>query len=62
MKSTLLLLIIFVLVSEPSRSQEPGRRVIGRMTEVPVFDGIPDEAAWEDLPRANARHARQWRR
>ena len=49
MKSTLLLLFILILVSEPSMSQEPGRRVIGRMSVAPVFDGIPDEAAWEDL-------------
>jgi hypothetical protein len=49
MKSTLLLLFIFILVAEPVRSQETGRRVIGRMSEAPVFDGLPDEAAWDDL-------------
>ena len=49
MKSTLLLLFIFILAAEPSRAQEPGRRVIGRMAEAPVFDGLPDEAAWDDL-------------
>jgi len=49
MKSTLLLLLLIILVAEPSISQIPGRRVIARMAETPVFDGMPDEAAWDNL-------------
>jgi hypothetical protein len=49
MKSTLLLFFMIILVAGPSRSQVPGRRVIGRMSEAPVFDGLPDEAAWDEL-------------
>ena len=47
--SLILALFILSIGTSPSQSQEQDRRVIGKMNSAIVFDGKPDEAAWDPL-------------
>ena len=43
------LLLPLVIMALPAFSQDQARRTIGKLNGAVVFDGKPDEGAWEDL-------------